>query len=145
MPHMGTRVGKLCAGVLGTYFDSIPEMYFLPVPLHPIRQKERGYNQSKFISKGMVKILGGTIIENALTRDKNTVSQTTLNREERQQNVHQAFQMGRPSAISGKTIILVDDLITTGATMNECARVLKENGAKQVIGVAVASPIGFTP
>lgn len=143
MPNLGIRTGKLCAGVLNTNFDSIENKYFLPVPLHPIRQKERGYNQSKFISKGMISHLGGILFEDVLIREKNTASQTTLNREERRANVHQAFQIGAGVDIAGKTIVLVDDLITTGATMNECARVLKENGAGRIVGVAVASPVNL--
>ena len=143
MPNLGIRAGELCAKVLGTYFNALEDRYFLPVPLHPIRRKERGYNQSKFISEGIINIQGGILIEHVLTRNKNTISQTALNRQERQENVHQAFQIRNGVDISGKTIILVDDLITTGATMNECARVLKENGAKRIICVAVASPVNL--
>jgi competence protein ComFC len=143
MPNMGIRIGELCAKVLRPPFDPIKERSFLPVPLHPIRQKERGYNQSKFITKGLINIHSGISSEHALIRNKNTISQTTLNREERQENVHQAFEVRNGVDISGKTIILVDDLITTGATMNECARVLKENGAKRIICVAVASPVNL--
>ena len=142
MPNMGIRVGKLCAEALRKNFEPLMERCFLPVPLHPIRKSERGYNQSEFISNGLISIHHGLLIENVMIRNKNTISQTTLNRKERHENVHQAFQIGDETTdILGKTIILVDDLITTGATMNECARVLKENGADRIIAVAVASPV----
>lgn len=141
MPNLGIKVGRLCAEVLRKNLESIAERFFLPIPLHPVRKSERGYNQSKFITNGIISAHFGTSIENVLIRNKNTISQTTLNREERQQNVCQAFQVRNGSDISWETIILVDDLITTGATINECARVLKENGAQRIIGMAVASPV----
>jgi competence protein ComFC len=141
MPNLGIRVGTLCAEGLSKNFEAVTKRYFLPVPLHPIRKSERGYNQSRFIADGLISVHHGILVENVLTRNKNTVSQTTLNREERKENVHRAFQIRNGSDISWKTIILVDDLITTGATMNECAKVLKENGAERIIGFAVASPV----
>ncbi len=141
MPNLGMKTGELTANVVGKYFEQVQDKNFLPVPLHPIRQKERGYNQSRFISKGIIRIHGGNLLELALIRRKNTVSQTNLDRQERQKNVHQAFHIRDGVEVSGKTIVLVDDVITTGATINECARVLKENGVEKVIALAVASPV----
>lgn len=140
-PNLGIVCGSHSSEILKEHFNHIQHKYYLPVPLHPIRQKERGYNQSEFICKGFIKNYHGALLNNVISRGKHTISQTNLNRKERQQNVHQAFHIKDGVDISGKTIILVDDLITTGATMNECARVLKENGAQGIIGVAVASPV----
>jgi competence protein ComFC len=142
-PNLGIKCGINTALVLGRHISEIQDKYYLPVPLHIIRQKERGFNQSNFISMGIMKIYEGILMKDVLIREKNTISQTQLNREERQENINQAFRIRNTIDVSGKTIILVDDLITTGATMNECAKVLKTNGAKNVIGVAVASPVSF--
>jgi ComF family protein len=139
-PNLGFKLGSVTATILSKYFNNIEDKYYLPIPLHPIREKERGYNQSEFISRGIMKIQDGKIVKNILIRNKNTTTQTNLNREERQENVHQAFSFKNEIDISGKSLILVDDLITTGATMNECSRVLMENGAGSVIGFAIASP-----
>ncbi len=110
----------------------------IPVPLHPSREKERGFNQSIFIAQG---IFDRNITENILIRTKPTKSQTELDREERKQNVDEAFAVLDNSLLSEKKVILVDDVVTTGATMNECARVLKMNGVMEVIGLALATPV----
>lgn len=110
----------------------------IPVPLFPQREKERGYNQSSHIAKGLFE---GEICEDLLERIKNTRSQTTLNREERTENVRQAFFFKKNVSLTKKSVLLVDDVVTTGATLNECARVLKENGALNVKGLALAAPL----
>jgi competence protein ComFC len=110
----------------------------IPVPLFPQREKERGYNQSSYVAKGLFK---GKIYEGLLERIKNTRSQTTLNRKERRENVQNAFIFKKNVSLNEKSILLIDDVVTTGATMNECAKVLKENGALNVIGIALAAPI----
>ena len=142
-PNLGIKCGTNTASVLSRQISEIQDKYYLPVPLHFIRQKERGYNQSELISKGIMKLHDGILMKHVLIRTRNTISQTKLDREERQENIDQAFNVKNKMDVSGKTIILVDDLITTGATMNECARVLTENGAKKIIGVAIASPVNI--
>lgn len=112
-----------------------------PVPLHPAREKERGYNQSAYIARGLFDESKIPVAEEILIRIRQTESQTRLNREERRTNVSGAFQLLPVGNGAGKTVALVDDVITTGATMNECARVLKEGGTKRVIGVALSSPL----
>lgn len=141
MPDLGTKIGEMAATQLQKHFDITEEKGFLPVPLHVTRQKERDYNQSTFIGNGLVKLIGGKLYEDILFRRKYTISQTTLNREDRISNVRDAFSMGFTSIKLPNSIYLVDDLITTGATMNECARVLKNNGVTSVMGIAVASPL----
>lgn len=141
MPNLGIRIGELTALTLQSFFSKSTERNLVPVPLHPVRQKERGYNQSRFISEGIIRIESRDLLENILIRKKNTLSQTKLSRQEREENIHEAFHIVEAARVTGKPFILVDDLITTGATINECARLLKENGAAEVIGVAVASPM----
>lgn len=110
----------------------------LPVPLHSLKKAERGYNQSEFICKGISKVLGIPYKTNFVKRTRFTLSQTTMTLEERKQNVHEAFKLKHRSAVAGKRIIIVDDVITTGATITECARVLKENGADEIFAFSIA-------
>lgn len=114
----------------------------LPIPLHPSRLRKRGYNQSAGIAAG---ITGNSelVDETSLLRCKNTVSQTHLDRTERRKNMQNAFQLEREDLVAGAVIVLVDDVLTTGATMNSCARVLKRAGAARVIGCSLASPLEF--
>jgi len=112
--------------------------FILPIPLHSLKKAERGYNQSEFICKGISKVLGIPYKTNILKRTKFTLSQTTMTLEERKINVHKAFKTKKEKLIVGKRIILVDDVITTGATITECARVLRENGAIEVFAFSVA-------
>ena len=81
------------------------------------------------------------LADSILQRCKYTATQTRLNRTQRQFNVKDAFQVHNPRQLSDKTVLLVDDVYTTGATMNECAWLLKENGASAVIGIAFATPL----
>ncbi len=113
----------------------------VPVPLHPLRRKERGYNQSEWIARGLFRDLHLPILTDLLRRIRHTRSQTRLNREERKENVREAFRCRESSRIAGRTVLLVDDVVTTGATMNECARVLKDCGANRVVGFALATPM----
>lgn len=113
----------------------------LPVPLHPIREKERGYNQSYYFARGIFRKSGVPVGKDMLSRIRHTRSQTRLNRQEREENVFRAFRINRPERVAGKRIVLVDDVITTGATLNECARVLKTHQAARVTAVTLATPV----
>lgn len=109
----------------------------VPVPLHWSRYWQRGFNQSELIAKIISKNLKLEYIS-ALKRIKNTAQQMRLKRQGRLENLKDAFKIENPELISGKNILLVDDVATTGATLNECAKVLKRAGAKKVWGVVVA-------
>jgi competence protein ComFC len=113
----------------------------IPVPLHPVREKERGYNQSLHIANALVDQADLILKSDILIRSRATASQTELNREERELNVNGAFHIIKPEFIEEQDIVLVDDVVTTGSTLNECARVLKHNGARRVIGFALATPL----
>ncbi len=131
---------------LGEYFAySISQLIQNPVyniitgvPLNPVRRRERGYNQSEVIAKHLAFMLDLPFDPHLLERDKNTVSQTNLNREERKANVRDAFICTRN--LTGQTVLIVDDVITTGSTLNECAKICKNSGAAQVDLAAVATP-----
>jgi ComF family protein len=113
----------------------------VPVPLHKVRLRERGYNQSEWIAKGMGEGMGISVSSSILYRKKQTKTQTKLSAPEREKNVRDAFGAAGPEAVKGKTVFLVDDVITTGATLNACARCLKQAGAARVVGLALARPV----
>jgi competence protein ComFC len=112
-----------------------------PVPLHPIRERERGYNQSWFIAQGILGLTTIELKENILKRRRNTLSQTNLTRKERQENVQNAFELSDKYTVQGKSVLLIDDVVTTGATLNEGAQHLKRMGAKKVFALALSTPM----
>lgn len=113
----------------------------IPVPLFRIREKERGFNQSMAIARGFFPESNYSHQTEVVSRAKPTVSQTELNRNERLKNIHQAFVVSQPQMIREKDVVLVDDVVTTGATLNECARVLKEAGAGKIWALTLTTPI----
>ncbi len=111
------------------------------VPLNAIRMRERGYNQSALIAEYFAGKSGVPFKPALIERIKNTPSQTKLNREQRIKNMQDAFICHQD--LSGQRILLIDDVITTGSTLNACALVLKTAGAKQVDIGALATPVGI--
>jgi ComF family protein len=109
----------------------------VPIPLHKRKLRERGYNQSEFIARGLSDVTGIPVNANYVERAKFTQTQTTLSMEERRMNMERAFTCVS-SEVEGKVIVLVDDVITTGATITSCAHMLKERGATRVIATSVA-------
>jgi ComF family protein len=110
----------------------------IPVPLDKKKLKNRGYNQSEELARELSKILQISVISDNLSKIKRTKSQMELSKEEREKNLEGAFIIKNPAEIRGKKIFLVDDVYTTGSTMEECAKILKNAGAKQVWGITVA-------
>lgn len=112
----------------------LAEPCFVAVPLAAGRVRERGFNQSERLARALAERTGGRVLDDVLVRERDTVSQTQLTPAERVVNVHGAFAVpeGRPAAISGRAIILVDDVLTTGATLNACADALLNGGATHI-------------
>lgn len=110
----------------------------VPVPLHQKRLLERGFNQAELLATRIAEGLGCQFDNVTLRKTRRTVPQVSLDEMGRGENVCGAFAVFDSSKILNKKIILVDDVLTTGATMNECARALKRNGAKEVWGAALA-------
>ena len=130
-------LGDLLIGFLQQ--DIITEIdVVVPVPLHWKKKKERGFNQSELMAKKICKKLSLPISINNLRRVKNTSSQTLLSRLQRQKNVNGAFKVKNPETFLKKNVLLVDDVLTTGITASECARTLKNAGAKEVYLLALA-------
>ena len=95
--------------------------YLIPVPLHPKREKKRGYNQSLMIAQGISEVTGIPIGDKFLVRTVNTATQTKKSKEERYQNVKDIFQLQNGEQLEGKHILIIDDVLTTGATLESCA------------------------
>ncbi|MCC6465031.1 MAG: ComF family protein [Planctomycetes bacterium] len=109
----------------------------VPVPLHPLRLWHRGYNQAAEIARPLARALGKPLLD-ALRRRAETAGQARLSAAQRRSNVEGAFAVRKPAAVTGKTILLVDDVMTTGATFREAALTLKRAGAKAVLGAVAA-------
>ncbi len=138
-PWLGRKLGQRLAST------SLPEHepVLVPVPLHARKKRERGYNQSLLICRGMSEATGLRVDDHLIFRNRYTRSQAAeqLTVEERKRNVKNAFSL-RSGARIPPTVALVDDVITTGSTIGECARVLKGAGVTWVGALAVASPLG---
>lgn len=113
----------------------------IPVPLHPEKQKKRGYNQSEYFAKGLSNSLQIPFKSNILLRTMASSTQTKKNRFERWQNVETIFKIENLESITDKHIILVDDVITTGATVEACANTLMKASPKKVSFLALACTI----
>lgn len=111
----------------------------ISVPLHVNKEKIRGYNQSLLISKELSKRLGVPEYSRLLSRVRDTGSQSLLPKDKRYYNVKDAFKVCKTELIKDKTVLLVDDIMTTGNTIDECSRVLKAAGAKAVVGAVIAT------
>lgn len=132
--YLGFRTYELlCDKIKNWHADII-----IPIPLHHLRKAERGFNQSKEIAKGVAGKLSIKVNENIVKRKKFTKTQTKFSLEERKINIDGAFCVTNKKRIKGKNIILVDDVITTGATTKECAKMLLKNGAAKVYALSVA-------
>lgn len=122
-------MGRNVVPLLARHDDAL----VLPIPLHRSRQRSRGFNQTELILRGA----GYDHPAARLLREKKTRAQFGLSHGERRTNVRGAFRYDGPK-LAGRTVLVVDDVITTGATVNECARVLKDAGARRVFAVAFA-------
>ena len=137
-PGIGRFLGSLLAKRVERE-PGIPHITaVVPVPLHPLRNRERGYNQSAYIARGISDETGIPVLENALVRNRNTPTQTSLSPEARMANVEGVFEVVRVEAVRDATVSLVDDIFTTGATINSCARALLQAGAERVFALTIA-------
>ncbi|MGH9704185.1 MAG: ComF family protein [Candidatus Acidiferrales bacterium] len=110
----------------------------VPVPLHPLRQRERGYNQSELIARPLAKRLGLPLRTYLLVRTKPRPARQRLTRHERWQTVRGAFATRTGTQVDKLRVLLIDDVFTTGATLDACSRTLRQAGASGVMGLTVA-------
>ncbi|MFP3982193.1 MAG: ComF family protein [Desulfurivibrionaceae bacterium] len=109
-----------------------PPSLIIPVPLHKKRLRHRGYNQALLLAQALFPLERAKIDPFVLRRDKDTGPQTSLSGRQRRRNPIGAFRVAEPEKIEGRSILLIDDVLTTGTTVNECARVLSRAGAERV-------------
>jgi competence protein ComFC len=110
----------------------------VPVPLHPKRERERGFNQAQLLAVELARRTGRARPARVLVRRKDTAPQTGLSAASRRANVAGAFAVRRRAQVAGRVVVLVDDVMTTGATVRACARALREAGAREVRLLTVA-------
>ena len=129
-PDIGEDMGRLMGNEMqmAGFFDGIDLL--IPVPLSRKRMRQRGYNQSERLAEGIRQITGIKVGSHVLKRRHFRKSQTSLNRQERQQNVADMFLLTRPESVRGRHLLLIDDICTTGATLMACVEAL--NNAENV-------------
>jgi ComF family protein len=145
--RLGTRLGRLLAVPWKSVVDTLDcgDVQVVPVPLHPGRQRERGYNQAELLSRGLAQFLLRSrqlpvprIDSGILRKTRATAPQTGLSVAARRENVRGAFDVPSPGRVRDRVVVLVDDVMTTGATLSACALALKNAGARQVLGITLA-------
>jgi ComF family protein len=137
--EIGTLLGQWYGAVLKDnglhlHYDTI-----IPVPLHPSRLTQRGYNQAEVFAEGLSNTMEVPCVTNAVIRNTNTTTQTKKGRLDRWQNVSSIFSVSNPELLKGKHVLLVDDVITTGATLEACAQTLLDAGCAKVSVAAIAA------
>ena len=136
-------LGPLLGAFAKDWINVTKDMIIMPVPLHKKKLKQRGFNQSVLLVKAISPVLEIEMDFFTLIRIRYTGSQAGLSLEQRRKNVKGAFEVRAENNIKGKSVILVDDVATTGNTMNECARILKKAGSKKVLGLTLARTAAY--
>ncbi len=139
---VASALGGMLASVIKELLPACGESrpLIIPVPLHKSKRSDRGFNQAELIASAAVKRLPKRLelASQVLVRQRATISQVGLTREQRIANMRDAFRVRDRQQVRGATVILVDDVMTTGTTLSECARVLKQAGAERVFAATVA-------
>jgi ComF family protein len=116
---------------------AVRDQRLVPVPLHPARLRERRFNQSDALAEWVARRLD-LKVERPLRRQRHTITQTHFDRKQRMRNLRGAFALRHNAGVKDKSFLLVDDVLTTGSTLDECARVLLAGGARSVRAITVA-------
>jgi ComF family protein len=119
--------------------NPLPADLLVPVPLHPRRERERGYNQASLLAKALGEAIGLPVLEHAMVRVRETRPQVGLNSEERRENVRGAFHC-ESTHLAGRHVALIDDVCTTGATLEACSLALRQAGAASIWALTLARP-----
>ena len=110
----------------------------IPVPVSKERFKERGYNQAELVARQIAKALDKRMVTNCLYKSKNIVAQSTLNKEEREENIKGVYEVKNKENLLNKNVLLIDDIYTTGSTANECSRMLEQAGTAKICVMTIA-------
>ena len=142
--YLGSRLGALMARA----WEALPEPdspIVAPVPLHPSRRRQRGFDQAELLARGLVRRLrregrlrGLRLAPASLRRVRATLPQVGLSASARRENVNGVFSVVRPEQVRNRTVVLIDDVMTTGATLSACAAALKQAGASRVLALSLA-------
>jgi ComF family protein len=136
--HLSGDLAGLLAGCVQAHYSDVRFDGVAYVPLHPKKARERSYNQARLLAVDTARRLELPVLHRSLRRTRMTDTQTRLNAEERKRNVRGAFEVVMPDWIEGRRVLLLDDVMTTGATVSECAFVLMNAGAVSVHVATVA-------
>ncbi len=137
-PDLARPLADLLWRAVEPHATALSGAVVVPVPLHRMRLAERGYNQAALLAARLARRLGAPTLPLALARVRDTPRQATLDREARRTNVERAFRVRAPAAVRGRRVLLVDDVCTTGATFEACARVLSDARSGDVSLAVVA-------
>jgi ComF family protein len=135
---VGYYLGKQMALLGNTKIKTWQVDFIIPVPLHILKKTERGYNQSYYIAKGLSKEVKIPVKTDKIKRRIFTKSQATLSANQRKQNIKGAFSLNKKNFVNQKRVLLIDDVITTGATVSACGEILKKAGAQKVFALSTA-------
>ncbi|MFQ5676875.1 MAG: ComF family protein [bacterium] len=138
---LGKRLGEELATVALADSRYARADLIVPVPLHRTKRRERGFNQSAVLSESVSRALNIPVVTTALKRIRYTRPQSKLTAVEREKNVRGAFQAGSSNELKKKTVILIDDVLTTGSTVRACSEVLKKAGVANVYALTVAATL----
>jgi len=138
---IANRIGREIATIIANDAEISSADLIVPVPLHKTKFRERGFNQSHLIANVISCIFKIPVENGILQRIKRTKTQAKLNADERRKNVADAFKCVSGKGINNKTILIVDDVCTTGATINACAEVLRKHGCVKTIGLTAAKTL----
>ena len=138
---LGKPLGRLMARGCEKFIRQCHVDLIVPVPLHPRRLRWRGFNQSLLLARQVSRLYGLPVDPFSLHRARETAPQTELAEDQRRKNVRGAFAVDEKKYLKGKSVLLVDDVYTSGATVNECSRVLIRGGVKEVTVLTLARTI----
>jgi len=139
---VGACLGRILADSILEKPWRLRRSVIVPVPLHLRKLEERGYNQAEVIARGLSQALSVPLVTTAVIRTKETADQKRLRAADRAKNVLGAFRVAAPHAIACRDVILVDDVMTTGSTLNEAAKTVKSAGAHRVFAAVAATGVG---
>ena len=135
---IASSLGPLLGAFAKDRLKNPDDLLVMPVPLHPKRLRQRGFNQTLLLARHLVRHLPVELDFFNLRRIRHTAPQIGLGKDERRKNVRGAFRLSTPKTVRGRAILLLDDVATTGNTLNECARVLMKAGAERVLCLVLA-------
>ena len=138
--YLGAPLGKMMADFIREYQLPIDYLdYIVPIPLYRTRQREREFNQAKVLGDHIAKSFDKKLLDSVLVRKRHTKAQADLEKNARLLNVMDSFAVKNETGIKDKNLLLIDDVLTTGATCSQAARVLKDSGAKVVFVLTLAN------